>query len=182
MKETGCGAVKLEGGCHMAATVGYLVERGIPVMGHVGLTPQSINTFGSFRPRGRDDIESEAIAADAEAVVSAGAFAVVVEAVPVRVAAALTRAMPVPTIGIGASVVCDGQILVMEDMLGLMPRVPKFVRRYAEIGSVAADAIARYAHDVRNRTFPGVENTYADPGFEEPEASAPGRERSAAAE
>ncbi|ALA18694.1 MULTISPECIES: 3-methyl-2-oxobutanoate hydroxymethyltransferase [unclassified Chelatococcus] len=181
MKETGCGAVKLEGGCHMAATVGYLVERGIPVMGHVGLTPQSINSFGSFRPRGRDDMESEAIAADGEAVVSAGAFALVVEAVPVRVAAALTRAMPVPTIGIGASVVCDGQILVAEDMLGLTPRVPKFVRRYAEVGAIASDAVARYARDVRNRAFPGVENTYAEPGFEAPEIDLPDDEPSAAA-
>ena len=135
MKETGCGAVKLEGGVHMAETIRYLTERGIPVMGHIGLTPQAINTIGGFQPRGRFRSEWAAFEADAAAVAEAGAFAVVLEALAELLAARITKQIDIPTIGIGASAECDGQILVLEDMLGLSPRVPKFVKEYAQIGA-----------------------------------------------
>ena len=134
MKETGCGAIKLEGGRRMAETVAFLVERGVPVMGHVGLTPQSINTIGSFRAQGRDEDDWAPIEADAKAVAEAGAFAVVIEAVAEPLGRRITEQVAIPTIGIGASAACDGQILVLEDMLGLSPRVPKFVKRYGELG------------------------------------------------
>lgn len=162
MKETGCGAVKLEGGVRMAETVRFLTERGIPVMGHVGLTPQAINALGSFRAQGRERAQWPAIIADAKAVAEAGAFSVVVEAVAEPLAAEITKAIDVPTIGIGASAECDGQILVLEDMLGLTERAPKFVRRYADLGPSIADAVSRYADDVRARHFPGPENTYPE--------------------
>ncbi len=162
MKETGCGAVKLEGGARMAATVRFLAERGIPVMGHVGLTPQAINALGSFRAQGRERAQWPAIIADAEAVDQAGAFSIVVEAVAEPLAVEVTKAVCAPTIGIGASASCDGQILVLEDMLGLTERAPKFVRRYADLGPAIADAVERYAEDVRARRFPGPENTYPE--------------------
>jgi 3-methyl-2-oxobutanoate hydroxymethyltransferase len=161
MKRTGCGAVKLEGGRRMAETIRFLIERGVPVMAHVGLTPQAINTLGSFKARGREASEAALILADAVAVADAGAFAVVVEAVAEPLAREITVAVAIPTIGIGASAACDGQILVTEDMLGLFPRVPKFVRRYGELGQAASDAMAAYARDVKGRAFPGPENTYA---------------------
>jgi 3-methyl-2-oxobutanoate hydroxymethyltransferase len=161
MKRTGCGGVKLEGGKRMAETIRFLIERGIPVMAHVGLTPQAINTLGSFKARGRDASEAQVILADAQAVAEAGAFCVVVEAVAEPLAREITAAVGIPTIGIGASAACDGQILVTEDMLGLFPRVPKFVRRYGELGEAASEAIAAYARDVKARAFPGPENTYA---------------------
>lgn len=160
MRETGCGAVKLEGGRHMAETIRYLVERGIPVMGHIGLTPQSVNTLGGFRAQGRTEDQWDTIEADAKAVSDAGAFAIVLEAMAEPLAARLTQAVPVPTIGIGASSACDGQILVMDDMLGITPRVPKFVKQFGQIGQAIDRAIADYAGSVRNRSFPAPEHTY----------------------
>ena len=160
LKETGCGAVKLEGGRRMAETIAFLVERGVPVMGHIGLTPQSINTIGSFRAQGRDRADWAPIEADAKAVADAGAFAMVIEAVDEPLVRRITAQVPIPTVGIGASVACDGQILVLEDMLGLSPRVPKFVKRYGELGFHIEAAIAAYAKEVRDRTFPGPEQAY----------------------
>jgi 3-methyl-2-oxobutanoate hydroxymethyltransferase len=160
MKETGCGAIKLEGGRRMAETIAFLAERGVPVMGHVGLTPQSINTIGSFRAQGRDEADWPRIEADAKAVADAGAFSIVLEAVAEPLGRKITEQVAVPTIGIGASPACDGQILVLEDMLGLSPRVPKFVRRYGDLGPGIEKAIADYAKDVRSRAFPGPEHTY----------------------
>ena len=160
LKETGCGAVKLEGGRRMAETIAFLVERGVPVMGHVGLTPQSINTIGAFRAQGRVEADWPPIEADAQAVAAAGAFAMVIEAVAEPLGRRITAAVAIPTIGIGASVACDGQILVLEDMLGLSPRVPKFVKRYGDLGPAIEAAIAAYAKDVRGRAFPGPEQVY----------------------
>jgi 3-methyl-2-oxobutanoate hydroxymethyltransferase len=160
MKETGCGAIKLEGGRRMAETIAFLVERGVPVMGHVGLTPQSINTIGSFRAQGRDEADWPRIEADAKAVADAGAFSIVIEAVAEPLGRRITEQVAIPTIGIGASPACDGQILVLEDMLGLSPRVPRFVRRYGELGPGIEAAIASYAKDVRARAFPGPEHVY----------------------
>ena len=160
MKETGCGAIKLEGGRRMAETIAFLVERGIPVMGHIGLTPQSINTIGSFRAQGRNESDWGPIEEDARAVAQAGAFSVVIEAVAEPLARGISAAVQIPTIGIGGSVACDGQILVLEDMIGLSPRVPKFVKRYAELGPSIEAAIAAYAADVRARAFPGTEHVY----------------------
>ncbi|MBV9346790.1 MAG: 3-methyl-2-oxobutanoate hydroxymethyltransferase [Pseudolabrys sp.] len=160
LKETGCGAIKIEGGRRMAETIAFLVERGVPVMGHVGLTPQSINTIGSFRAQGRDERDWPRIEDDALAVAQAGAFSVVIEAVAEPLARKITQAVGIPTIGIGASPACDGQVLVLEDMLGLSPRVPKFVKRYGDIGPGIGKAIEDYAKDVRARRFPGAEHTY----------------------
>src|SRR5580658_387043 len=160
LKETGCGAIKLEGGRRMAETIGFLTERGVPVMAHVGLTPQSVNALGGFRAQGRDRADWAPIEADARAVAEAGAFSVVLEAIAEPLAAKITRDLPIPTIGIGASPVCDGQVLVLEDMLGLSPWVPKFVRRYATLGPSIDAAVAAYAAEVRSRSFPGPENVY----------------------
>jgi 3-methyl-2-oxobutanoate hydroxymethyltransferase len=160
MKETGCGAIKVEGGRRMAETIGFLVERGVPVMGHIGLTPQSINAIGSFRAQGRDEKDWGPIEEDARAVTQAGCFSVVIEAVAEPLARKLTAAVAIPTIGIGGSVACDGQILVLEDMLGLSPRVPKFVKRYGDLGPAIEAAVAAYAADVRSRAFPGPDNVY----------------------
>ncbi|GIK79074.1 MAG: 3-methyl-2-oxobutanoate hydroxymethyltransferase [Pseudorhodoplanes sp.] len=160
MKETGCGAIKMEGGRRMADTIRFLVERGVPVMGHIGLTPQSINTIGSFRAQGREEKDWGPIEDDARAVAEAGAFSMVVEAVAEPLARRITQAVPVPTIGIGASPACDGQILVLEDMLGLSPRVPKFVKRFGELGPSIERAVADYAQEVRARTFPGPDHVY----------------------
>jgi len=164
MKETGCGAVKLEGGRRMAETIAFLVERGVPIMGHVGLTPQAINTIGSFRAQGREEKDWGPIEEDARAVATAGAFAVVIEAVAEPLAARISAQLPIPTIGIGASAACDGQILVLEDMLGLSPRVPKFVRRYGQLGPSIEAAVEAYAADVRARAFPGPDNVYGMKG------------------
>ena len=164
MQETGCGAIKLEGGQRMAETIRFLVERGIPVMAHIGLTPQSINTLGGFKAQGRTSDQWAAIEADAVAVSEAGAFAVVLEAMSEPLAARITKAVPIPTIGIGASAVCDGQILVMEDMLGLTPRVPKFVRQFGALGAAIETAISDYATAVRERSFPAPQHTYAMKG------------------
>jgi 3-methyl-2-oxobutanoate hydroxymethyltransferase len=160
LKETHCGAVKLEGGKRMAETIAFLTQRGIPVMGHIGLTPQSINTLGSFRAQGRDEANWAPIEDDARAVAEAGAFAMVIEAVAEPLAAKITRSIDVPTIGIGASAACDGQVLVLEDMLGLSPWAPKFVKRYGDLGPAIQAAIEAYAADVRSRAFPGPEHVY----------------------
>jgi 3-methyl-2-oxobutanoate hydroxymethyltransferase len=160
MKETDCGAVKLEGGRRMAETIRFLVDRGIPVMGHIGLTPQSINVIGGFKAQGRNAADWAPIEEDARLVTEAGAFAMVLEAMAEPLAARITAAVPIPTIGIGASPACDGQILVMEDMLGLSTRVPKFVKEFGRVGAVIDGAIASYAAEVRARTFPGLEHTY----------------------
>ena len=165
MKETGCGAVKLEGGVYMAETVQYLTSRGIPVMGHIGLTPQAVNQIGSFEVQGRLRSEWARFEEDAQAVSEAGAFAVVLEALAELLAARITRSTAIPTIGIGASAECDGQILVLEDMLGLSPRVPKFVKEYAQLGGAIEGAVKAYSNEVRNRVFPADENTY--PMFED---------------
>jgi 3-methyl-2-oxobutanoate hydroxymethyltransferase len=161
LKETGCGAIKLEGGQRMAETIRFLVERGVPVMAHVGLTPQSVNALGGFRAQGRDPADWAPIEADARAVAEAGAFAVVLEALAEPLAARITREIAVPTIGIGASPTCDGQVLVLEDMLGLSPWVPKFVKRYTSLGPAIETAVASYAAEVRSRRFPGPEHVYA---------------------
>lgn len=160
LKETGCGAIKLEGGVHMAETIGYLTSRGVPVMGHIGLTPQAVNVIGSFRPQGRHRSEWAAFEADAKAVAEAGAFAVVIEALAELLAARITKQIHIPTIGIGASAECDGQILVLEDMLGLSPRVPKFVKEYAHLGGAIEAAVKAYSSEVRTRAFPSDAYTY----------------------
>jgi 3-methyl-2-oxobutanoate hydroxymethyltransferase len=160
MQETGCQAVKLEGGERMAETIHYLTQRGVPVMAHIGLTPQRVQIFGGFKTQGRTAAEWPAIEADARAVTEAGAFSVVLEAMAEPLAAKITADIAIPTIGIGASPACDGQVLVMEDMLGLNPKPPKFVRQYASMGEDIAAAVKAYASDVRARTFPGKENVY----------------------
>ena len=160
MKETGCGAIKIEGGAHMAETIRYLTDRGIPVMSHIGMTPQAVNTIGSFKPRGRFRSEWAAFEEDARAVAEAGAFAVVLEALAELLAARITKQISIPTIGIGASAECDGQILVLEDMLGLSPRVPKFVKEYAQIGDAIEAAVKAFAGEVRGRVFPSDAYTY----------------------
>ncbi len=160
MKETGCGAIKIEGGRRMAETIAFLVERGVPVMAHVGLTPQAINTIGSFRAQGRDESDWAPIEADARAVSDAGAFSVVLEAIAEPLGRRITAQIPIPTVGIGASAACDGQVLVLEDMLGLSPRVPKFVKRFGELGPAIEQAVKNYAQEVRARTFPGTEHVY----------------------
>jgi len=161
MAETGCQAVKLEGGRHIADTVRFLVERGIPVMAHVGLTPQSVNTLGGYKVQGRGP-EGEQVLADAVAVAEAGAFAVVLEKLPAELGARISREIAVPTIGIGAGPDCDGQVLVIDDMLGMFTAFrPKFVKRYAELGQDADQAIAAYAAEVRARSFPGPEHSFA---------------------
>ncbi len=163
LAETGCQAVKLEGGRHMAETVAFLVARGIPVMGHVGLTPHSVNTLGGDKVQGRGRDEADRIAADARALADAGAFAVVLEKLPAALGDRITREIAVPTIGIGAGVDCDGQVLVVDDMLGLFSEFrPKFVKRYAELGASAEAGIAAYANEVRARAFPGPEHVFGE--------------------
>jgi 3-methyl-2-oxobutanoate hydroxymethyltransferase len=161
MKETGAAGVKLEGGAAMAETVAFLSARGIPVMGHVGLTPQAVNVLGGHRVQGRDDAAAQKVLADARAVAEAGAFAIVVEGVVEPIGKAVTEAVACPTIGIGASSACDGQVLVAEDMLGLFERTPRFVKRYADMAALIDQAAAGYAEEVRARAFPGPEQVYA---------------------
>ena len=161
LKQTGAAAVKLEGGEAMAPTVRFLSERGIPVMGHVGLTPQAVNMLGGYGARGRSEAEAKKIVADAVAVADAGAFAVVVEGVVEGIAIAITDAVACPTIGIGASARCDGQVLVAEDMLGMFERTARFVKRYDDLAGRISDAATRYAEEVRARSFPGEAQTYA---------------------
>ncbi|WP_324806784.1 3-methyl-2-oxobutanoate hydroxymethyltransferase [Sphingomonas sp. LY29] len=160
MKESGCAAVKLEGGEAMAETIAFLSARGIPVIGHVGLTPQAVNTLGGYGARGKSDAEAAKILSDARAVADAGAFSVVVEGVMERIADTVTAAIAVPVIGIGASARCDGQVLVTEDMLGLFERTPRFVKRYADLASEIGAAAGKYAGEVRERSFPTGEQTY----------------------
>src|SRR5512139_308271 len=160
LKETGAAAVKLEGGEAMAETIAFLIRRGIPVIGHVGLTPQAVNTLGGYGARGGDREEAGHILADAKAIAAAGCFAIVVENVVEELAVELTRAVSCPTIGIGASAQCDGQIVVTEDMLGLFERTPRFVRRHDDIASRIGDTAATYAAEVRSRAFPGEAEIY----------------------
>lgn len=160
LKQTGAAAVKLEGGAAMAPTVAFLNQRGIPVMGHVGLTPQAVNVLGGYGARGRSDAEAGKIIADAKALDEAGAFAMVIEGVTEPTAIAATKAVSCPTIGIGASAQCDGQVLVTEDMLGMFERVPRFVKRYEDIAGVIDRTVAKYAEEVRARSFPTADQTY----------------------
>lgn len=160
LSETGAGAVKLEGGREMAETVAFLSNRGIPVLGHVGLMPQSVHAHGGYAARGRSEDEWQPIIDDAKAIADAGAFAVVLEGVAEPLAREVTASVQCPVIGIGASNACDGQILVTEDMLGLFAINPKFVKRFAEIGRDIEGAIEEYSRDVRSRAFPGEEHTY----------------------
>jgi 3-methyl-2-oxobutanoate hydroxymethyltransferase len=160
LKVSNAAAVKLEGGEAMAETVAFLSQRGIPVMGHVGLTPQAVNQFGGYAPRGRSEVEAAKIVGDARALCEAGAFAIVVEGVIEPIAVAVTRAVACPTIGIGASAQCDGQVVVTDDMLGMFERTPRFVKRYAEVSEEISAAAARYAQEVRDRSFPGPDQTY----------------------
>ena len=161
MKEVGCAGIKLEGGIEMAETISFLTERGIPVLAHVGLLPQSINTAGGFRSHGRGDEEADRILADAIAVANAGAFASVVEGTIEPLARKITETIKIPTIGIGASPACDGQILVTEDLVGLFSEfTPKFVKRYADLGQQITVAAKQYSEDVRSRKFPGPEHCF----------------------
>lgn len=161
LKETGAAAVKLEGGVAMAPTVAFLVERGVPVMGHVGLTPQAVNALGGYGARGRSQEEAAKIMDDARAIATAGAFSLVVEGVVEPIAAEITRTIDCPTIGIGGSAQCDGQVLVAEDMLGLFERTPRFVKRFENLAERISAAAAAYAADVRSRTFPTPDQLYA---------------------
>jgi 3-methyl-2-oxobutanoate hydroxymethyltransferase len=160
LKETGAAAVKLEGGATLAPTVHFLTSRGIPVMAHVGLTPQAVNILGGYGVRGRSEAEARSIVNDAVALADAGAFAMVIEGVLEPIAIEITQKVPCPTIGIGASAQCDGQVLVTEDMLGLFDRTPKFVKRFGNMSTAVADSGKEYAADVRTRTFPGPEQIY----------------------
>lgn len=161
LKETGAAAVKLEGGEVMAPTVRFLVERGIPVMGHVGLTPQAVNALGGYGARGRSQAEAAKILDDARAIDRAGAFGMVIEGVVEPIAIEATRSVDCVTIGIGASAQCDGQVLVIDDMLGMFDRTPRFVKRFDDLAGRISAAVKAYAQDVRGRTFPGPEQTYA---------------------
>jgi 3-methyl-2-oxobutanoate hydroxymethyltransferase len=164
MTETGCAAVKLEGGTAMAETIRFLTSRGVPVMAHIGLTPQAVNALGGYSVRGRSDAEAEVIMRDAEAVADAGAFSVVIEKTSEPLARAITERVAVPTIGIGASAACDGQILVIDDLIGLFTDFrPKFVRRYAEVAQSIEAAIVNYAADVRAQRFPAPEHVFQPP-------------------
>jgi 3-methyl-2-oxobutanoate hydroxymethyltransferase len=160
MKETGCQAVKIEAGEALAGTVAFLVQRGVPVMGHVGLRPQAVHIDGGFKAKGRDSDERDRVIAEARAVDEAGCFAIVLEGVAETLAREITRTVRAPTIGIGASPLCDGQILVTDDMLGMFERAPKFARRYADLRGVISGAVGQYAADVRAGTFPGDAEVY----------------------
>ncbi len=160
LKETGAAGVKLEGGKVMAPTVEFLTSRGIPVMSHVGLTPQAVNILGGYGVRGKGDDEAKAIVEDAMALSDAGAFAMVIEGVMEPIAIEITKKVTCPTIGIGASAQCDGQVLVTEDMLGLFERTPKFVKRYGAMSTLVEEAVVHYANEVRTRVFPGLEQIY----------------------
>ena len=172
MKETGAAAVKMEGGSEMAETVSYLAQRAVPVMGHVGLQPQSVNTMGGFKTQGRDEESAAKILADAKAIAQAGAFAIVVEGVPETLAADITKAVSCPVIGIGASAQCDGQILVGEDMLGFTGGpYPKFVKTYADLNAAMDRAVTDYARDVRMRTFPAKDQMYQTTEGKQPDVN-----------
>jgi 3-methyl-2-oxobutanoate hydroxymethyltransferase len=160
MKETGCAAVKLEGGEAMAPTVEFLTRRGIPVIGHVGLTPQAVNILGGYGARGREQAEAQKIVGDARAIADAGAFCVVLEGVMEQIADDLAAAVAAPVIGIGASAGCDGQVLVIDDMLGMFERTPRFVKRYDDLAERISEAAKTYAAEVRARSFPTADQTY----------------------
>jgi len=160
MKETGCAAVKLEGGEAMAPTIKFLTHRGIPVIGHVGLTPQAVNVLGGYGARGREDAEKKKIVDDARAVDQAGAFCIVVEGVLEGIANDIRKAVGAPVIGIGASAQCDGQVLVTDDMLGMFERTPRFVKRYDDLAARIGEAVRNYADEVRSRSFPTADQTY----------------------
>lgn len=161
MKETGCDGIKLEGGAEMAETVAFLVQRGVPVLGHVGLMPQQVNTSGGYRSKGHSDAEANTIRVDAKAIADAGAFAIVIEGTVEPLAAEISQSLTIPTIGIGASPACDGQILVSDDMLGLFNDFkPRFVKHYAELAGVISSATEAYAAEVKARSFPGPEHTF----------------------
>jgi 3-methyl-2-oxobutanoate hydroxymethyltransferase len=160
LKETGCAAVKLEGGEAMAETIAFLTHRGIPVIAHVGLTPQAVNILGGYGARGREEREAQKIVADAKAVEEAGAFCMVVEGVMQSIAADIASAVSVPVIGIGASAECDGQVLVTDDMLGMFERTPRFVKRYDDLAARIGQAAQSYADEVRSRSFPTADQTY----------------------
>jgi 3-methyl-2-oxobutanoate hydroxymethyltransferase len=164
VKETGCAAVKLEGGEAMAPTIEFLTHRGIPVIGHVGLTPQAVNILGGYGARGREEKEADKILNDAKAVDDAGAFCIVVEGVLERIADDITSSVGAPIIGIGASARCDGQVLVIDDMLGMFERTPRFVKRYDDLAARIADAARTYAGEVRSRAFPTADQTYRPKG------------------
>lgn len=161
--ETGCGAVKLEGAAEMAPTIRFLVERGIPVMGHVGLKPQHVHATGGYRAQGRTVEERERVISDALAVQEAGAFSIVLESIPESLGREITRRLSIPTIGIGASPACDGQVLVIDDMLGMNERVPRFVKVYASLGKAIGEAAERYAREVRDGIFPAKEHCLSEP-------------------
>ena len=160
LKETGAAAIKLEGGTEMAETIAYLSKRGIPVMAHVGLMPQSVNQMGGFKTQGRELISYANVTADAHAVAEAGAFAVVLEGVVEPLAAEITRTLSIPTIGIGASPACDGQVLVVDDMLGMFEQSPRFVKKYANLREIISSAAAHYSREVRDGTFPADAQCY----------------------
>jgi 3-methyl-2-oxobutanoate hydroxymethyltransferase len=164
MKESGCAAVKLEGGEAMAETIAFLSQRGVPVIGHVGLTPQAVNVLGGYGARGREQAEADKILADARAVADAGAFTLVVEGVLAEIATKVAKSVAPPVIGIGASAECDGQVLVTEDMLGLFERTPRFVKRYDDLATRIGEAAASYAAEVRSRQFPTADQTYKPKG------------------
>jgi 3-methyl-2-oxobutanoate hydroxymethyltransferase len=164
MKQTGCAAVKLEGGEVMAPTIRFLAERGIPVIGHVGLTPQAVNVLGGYGARGKSDAEAKKIVKDAKLVSAAGAFCIVVEGVMEDIATKLAREVSAPIIGIGASSECDGQVLVIDDMLGMFERTPRFVKRYDDLAARIGEAAATYAAEVRSRSFPTSDQTYRPKG------------------
>lgn len=161
MKETGCHALKLEGGAEMADTIAYLTARGIAIMGHIALMPQYVNTLGGYRFRGRDEADRKKICEDALAVEKAGAFAVVLEGIEESLAREITHKLTIPTIGIGASIACDGQVLVSEDMLGITENSARFVKQYAKLGETISRAVEKYAKEVRMRQFPTLEHCYA---------------------
>ena len=157
LKETGAACVKMEGGAELAATVRYLTDRGIPVMGHVGLMPQHVHRYGGFKTQGKLSAAAKAITSDAKAIAQAGAFSIVLEGIPAPLATSITKSVPVPTIGIGASAQCDGQVLVVDDMLGMFETTPRFVKRYAALAETIIQAAQHYAAEVRARKFPSAE-------------------------
>lgn len=160
LKETGAAAVKVEGGKVLAPTIEFLTQRGIPVMGHVGLTPQAVNILGGYGVRGKSKEEARSIVEDAVAVAQAGAFSIVIEGVLESIAIEITNKVACPTIGIGASAQCDGQVLVTDDMLGMFERVPKFVKRYGTLSGAVTEAVKDYADEVRSRSFPTGDQIY----------------------
>jgi 3-methyl-2-oxobutanoate hydroxymethyltransferase len=160
MVETGCSAIKLEGGAEMATTIHHLVQNGVPVMGHIGLMPQSVEKMGGYKIQGRDEPSAQKLLDDAKAIAEAGAFCFVIEGTVEPVAAEITKSVKIPTIGIGASAACDGQVLVITDLLGLTPKPPRFSKAFTHLSPIITEAVKNYAHDVRARVFPGPEHCF----------------------